>query len=311
MSDPLLSSEETDALLAAMQEGDGSDNAEDVDLTSPERRIRAALPGADRAGEEIARLARRLLLRHAGTPAATEAAPAEINPYSVAIGGVRPGCAVAHLRIGESFGFLTLGPHLVAFILDRQLGAPLVMGDDAPSPTRDALTAVETRVLRPIVAELIAGISDDLCGAPDVIRLLGLHSDVMELPKLEAHEPVLRIAVAVNPGVAPADEVLLVFASNAVSIAFNTKVDDSAEGLTKAERRRIQRRVDVADVEIVAVLGEAMSSVRAVLELAVGDVLRLDGVPGQPCRLLVSGVTVLRGKPITNHGNLAVEITSR
>ena len=311
MSEPLLSSDETDALLAAMQEGDGGDNAESVDLTSPERRIRAALPGADRAGEELARLARRLLLRHAGTPAATEAAPAEINPYSVAVGGVRPGCALAHLRIGESFGFLALGPNLVAFLLDRQLGAPLVMGEDASTPMRDGLTAVEARVLKPIVAELVAGISDDLCGAPDVIRILGVHSDVMELPKLEAHEPVLRIAVAVNPGVAPADEILLVFASNAVSIAFNTKGADGPEGLTKAEQDRIQRRVHVADVEVVAVLGEAKSSVRAVLDLAVGDVLRLDGVPGQPCRLLVAGVTVLRGKPITNHGNLAVEVTSR
>ncbi len=311
MSEPLLSAEETDALLAAMQEGDAEPDAEGIDLTSPERRIRTALPIADRAGVELAQLARRLFLRHAGMPAATDAAPAEINPYSVVVGGIRPGCAIVHLRIGESFGFLTLGPNLVTFLLDRQLGAPLAIGEPAPAVTREQLTAVEQRVLRPIVDELVQGISEHLCRSPDVLRILGVYSSATELPNTEPHEPVLRLSVSVNPGAAPPDEIVLVFASNAVSIAFGAAADEVEEQLSRAERDRIRRRVDVADVELIAVLGTAQSSVRSVLDLAVGDALRLDSVPDKPCRLVVADVTVLRGKPVTSHGNLAVEVTSR
>ncbi|MEM6955775.1 MAG: FliM/FliN family flagellar motor switch protein [Myxococcota bacterium] len=312
MSEPLLSAEETDALLAAMQQGEELQAAEGIDLTSPERRIRTALTVADKGGEAIAGMARRLFLRHAGVPAKTDAAPAEINPYSVAAGGVRPGCALAHLRIGESFGFLALGPSLVTFLLERQLGAPLRMDDAAPQSSREELTAVERRLLRPITEELVASISDHLCGDPETIRIVAIHSNASELPTLPSHHPVLRLSVQVSPGAAPPDELTLVFASEAVSLVFAAPNEsDSDQGLSASERRRIRQRAMAADVEVVAVLGRAKATVRSVLNLEVGDVLRLDTVPGNPCRLVVADTTVLHGKPVTRHGNLAIEITGR
>ena len=67
-------------------------------------------------------------------------------------------------------------------------------------------------------------------------------------------------------------------------------------------------RLAFAEIELVAVLGTRRSFVGEVLAMDVGQVLRLDSVPGQPLSLQVEGVTKLRGMPVIHHGNLAVEI---
>jgi len=309
MEEPLLSAEETEALLGAMRSAeDESDEAdvEKVDLTSPERRIREALSIADRAGEEVALMLRRLMVKHTGAPAEAEASPAEINPFNVALGTVRPGSAIGRLRIGESFGFVTLGPKLVSFILERQMGAPLRMDEDEDRATREELTAVDRRVLKPIIAELASKLSERWCGDAGVVHLLDVSGRV-EAEETDDYEPVLRIACEVRPGVSPSDEVSIVFASSAVGIAFGQP--EASEAIVSAgERYRMRRRVDVTEVELSAMLGKAQETVRRLLELQVGDVLRLDGVPGDPIAVKAQGVTVLRGHPVTLHGNLAIEV---
>lgn len=307
--EPLLSQEETDALLEAMQRGDDEVPVEGLDLTSPERRIRTALPVADGAGDQVAALLRRLMLRHAGAPATADASPAEINPYSVVIGGVRPGSAVARLRIGESFGFVTIGPLLVSFLLERQLGAPLRIEDDADDlAARDALTDVDKRVLKPILREFAEGLSQAWCGDEGVIQLQALETSVHDLPQLSEYEPVLRLAARVEPKVAPGDEVQIVFASSAVTIAFGREEPDEMPAPSRSERARLRSRVDATDVEVAAILGHCTSRVREVLSLAAGDVLRLESIPGDPCTLIANGVAVLEGKPVVLHGNLAIEV---
>lgn len=312
MEEPLLSREETEALLGAMQSAEEGTDVEEVDLTSPERRIRSALSIADKAGDEIADMLRRSLLRHAGAPSRTEASPAEINPLSVAVGAVRPGSAIGRLRIGDSFGFITIGPKLVSFILERQMGAPLRMDDAADaeeSGPRETLTPVDRRVLRPILQEICAELSRKWCGETDVIHLRSVETDAPDAQGNDAYEPVLRIACDVKPTVAPGDEVSIVLAASAVSVTFAPGEEVEENPISPSERQRLRRRVDVTQVEMAAILGTTEVSIRQVLELELGDVIRLDGVPGKPVSVRANGVTVLRGRPVTKHGNLAIEIT--
>ena len=62
------------------------------------------------------------------------------------------------------------------------------------------------------------------------------------------------------------------------------------------------------EVEVVAILGRTTTTVRALLALERGSVLRLDSAPERPVDVRVDGVTVLRGMPVVKDGNLAIEV---
>ena len=82
-------------------------------------------------------------------------------------------------------------------------------------------------------------------------------------------------------------------------------------GHTSAPTKLGVRMGDVisdVEVEVVAVLGRTASTVRALLALERGAVLRLDGAPDRPIEVRVDGVTVLRGMPVVKDGNLAIEV---
>ena len=68
-------------------------------------------------------------------------------------------------------------------------------------------------------------------------------------------------------------------------------------------------RLSFAELELVAVLGKSQSTVRNVLSMVVGDVLRLDEAPTSPLQIFVEGQKKMIGVPVVSHGNIAVEIT--
>jgi flagellar motor switch protein FliM len=58
----------------------------------------------------------------------------------------------------------------------------------------------------------------------------------------------------------------------------------------------------------VAVLGHARSTVREILRLSVGDVIRLNEPPETPVKVSVEGRQKMIGLPVVRHGNLAIEV---
>lgn len=64
------------------------------------------------------------------------------------------------------------------------------------------------------------------------------------------------------------------------------------------------------EVELEAVLGHAKLTVEALLNLAVGDVIRLDADPDATVEVLIEGHPKFRAYPTTSHGNVAVKIDS-
>ena len=75
--------------------------------------------------------------------------------------------------------------------------------------------------------------------------------------------------------------------------------------------RTMPRVIDAlgdVEVDLVAVLGRCPFTVRSLLALDCGSVLRLDGAPETPVELQVDGVPVLRGMPVVKDGNLAIEV---
>ena len=63
------------------------------------------------------------------------------------------------------------------------------------------------------------------------------------------------------------------------------------------------------DLHAVAILGQVKSTVRALLSLQRGDVIRLENHPQEPIELRTGDKVLLRGVPLVRHGNLALQVS--
>lgn len=316
MSDDLtqetvLSNDEAHALLDAIRERAATHPVEPADLTSPERPLREALAHADRCASMLADAVRRILLRLGAGPCATEAEPAEIAPYQTVRAGVERGSVVGVLR-GDDDGeaLLVLDAPIVAALLSRRMGAPLDL-EQTEQDLRSELSALDRRVVEPGVAALAEAFSRSWCDDPRALVLHRIVGDPGELPSVPQFEPMLRIAVRVAPAGSPGGRLALALPATAVRTATPGPDGKPPARATRGERDRIGEHLRETPVRVVAVLGSARSSVREVLSLEVGDILRLDGVPGAPIDVCVDGRALLRGLPVLKHGNVAIQVSER
>jgi flagellar motor switch protein FliM len=307
--EPLLSTDETEALLQAMRSGaGGGSSAKEVELGSADQRMRKSLAKADDAASGWAAEVRKLLRRSLGVSASVRESSADVVPYSVIAQAVAPGSAVCVLSTLDSATcLLILGPGLANFILTRRMGGASAQQSGTGHDVRDFLSALDRRIVRPFCDEVALAFSAAWGNNEMSLEITEVLSRPVDMPRLGQFEPMLRVPVAVNFGGDASEELSLVLTSNAIR-APKPEIK-AAEAVTSADKTRMVARLSFAELELVAVLGHATSTVRKVLSLSVGDVLRLDEAPTTPLQIHVEGQRKMIGVPVVSHGNLAVEIT--
>jgi flagellar motor switch protein FliM len=308
-AEPLLSLEETNALLDAMRSGSEDEGAvEPLDLTSAERPLREALGAADSCARTLAEAMDKLMLRTTGCSSSTEELPAEIVPYKVMRGAIPQGAAIVPFRSNDgSLGVMTIGGQLVSFILDRRMGAPL--GRELPNDPRTTLSMLDRRLLQPFSASVVELFSKHWCGDANAFPAGPVLSQAADIPLLPQFEPMLQMVFRVTPNGVAGDQVLLALSSGIVSR--NKPLDEPGKIKTPPnpmDRGRMVAALRGADIELVAVLGQQHATVRELLALRSGDVLRLENTAEEPLEVRVGDRPVLRGSPVVRRGNLAVQV---
>ena len=311
-NEPLLSLEETNALLDAMRSGAEDDGVpvESADLASPERTLRDALGRADRCGRQLAHHTSRVFLRMVGCKTVAEEQPAEISPYKVLRSAIARGSAIGILRSPDgSQGLLVVGPTLVSFLLTRRLGAPLNVDGTTVEPPRGELSPLDRRIIGPAVVAMAEAFSEQWCGDPAVLQVERLAVDSSDLPPLPQFEPLLQLGLRVAPTGCPGAQ--LVIGLPVGTVRDTTRIEEQSKPIvaTPEERDAMVEGINQTHIYGVAVLGSAVSTVGEVLRLAAGDIIRLDGIPEQPIELRVEGNPVLKGLPVVQHGNMAIQVT--
>jgi len=300
--EPLLSAEETDALLDAMKtSGDDRREASTLDLASPEARLRRHLAAADRAADAWRESLVRTFLRHTGILPSLDVVSVDVVAPDLYFGRIEPGTCLLRARVDGGALAVLADSTLTSFALDRRLGAPLATTQD---PERTAprllLSAVERRVLRPFF--------DDLLALPG-LRIEG--EAVLEVGGTTASQrvdPLLVVDLRVDLGLGAAP-LVYGFELAAARRAFPEEAPPPVREGSARERRTMGSRLRDAEVEVAAVLGQAESTVSALLALKKGEILRLDTPSTSTVELRVEGVPALLGRPCVEHGNLAVRIT--
>ncbi len=312
--EPLLSSEETDALLDAMRasEGQAPPSVDSVDLTTADRGLRENLGYSDRAADRFCATAVKAFLRGVGVATSIEPEPTEITPYDLFRSALPNGAGLATLRSHNgSQAILLVGPSLVGAVLERRLGAPVADDEDAalPSAVPGVLSAVDRRVIRPFLAGLADAFASAWCRPGTRLEVDRVIARPDELPDFERSESLLRLGWRAVPQGLSSDKLHVMIPSG---FLFDTgpEMRSGNPMPSRNDRAKLVGRIQGATVEMAAVLGSARTTVRDVLRLRRGDVLRLENIAGTPVSLSVQGSTVAHGQPCIHHGNMAVELVS-
>lgn len=307
--EPLLSTDETEALLQAMKSGAGAANAsaKEVELGSQDQRLRKSLNKADEVARDWADDVRKILRRMLGTSATVRESSTDVVPYSVVSQSVPPGACVCVLVTPEgAFGMLVMGPGLTSFVLNRRLGGAVqqnTSGDDM----RTFLSAVDRRIVRPFCDEVLASFIT-LWGESEVsLKITDVLARPIDIPRMPQFEPLLRVPMSVALTPESNEELSIVLSGTAIRAPkVEPKAPDPVQTLDKS---RMVARLSFAELELIAVLGRASTTIRSVLSLRVGDLVRLNEAPNAPLQIFVEGQKKMIGVPVVSHGNIAVEVT--
>ena len=316
-SKPLISHEEADALVEAMQAG-AEPELEVIKLGSEEAKLRRSLGPGDAAAKNIADQFQNFFLWMSGFRSETSMRPSRIVILESCMEDLSP-CFFPLFRKGDAenqapLGWCSVGSEIVSVVLDCCLGASLGKKDEegnmqggAGIPPRAILSPVERRILGSFLQDLSKIVSEAWCGNREEIVSGPLVQDPAFTENLDLSKPFLLLSVSAS---APSgeDAPLLVWL-DARGVELSSKEPQRAMPSRTRESAMLHDLVCETQVEIAAVLGRNQSSVQGLLAAEVGDILRLDSFPEKPAEIRVAGVPLFQGKPTIYHGNLAVEVT--
>lgn len=307
--EPLLSTDETEALLQAMRSGGGSNSqsAKEVELGSPDQRLRKTLGKADDVARDWAAEVRKVLRRMLGISASVRESHSDVVPYSVIAQSLLPGAAICCLRTSEGAPcFLVLGVGLTSFVINRRLGGAASKQEGVVEEPRSFLSAVDRRIVRPFCEEVNNTFAQRWAEGLS-LSIADVLARPVDMPRLGQFEPMLRVSLNVSFGVDSSEEISIVLSGDAIR-AQSPAEAALPDPVRPVDRTRMVARLALAELELVAVLGKANSTVRKVLSLNVGDVIRLEEAPTEPLQVYVEGQKKMVGAPVVSHGNVAVEI---
>jgi len=321
MSD-ILEPKEIDALLAAVDQGriDASPasgakrepTAEPYDFKRPEHvgkdRLRAIAAlhetFARSAGSNLSTLLRRLV--------EVQLSSVEQTTFSEFLHSAAKGACVAILSAKPLEGkcLLAIDPGIVFPMLDRLVGGA---GEDPVVPDRP-LTGIENR----LVVKIATGLAPLLKEAWSHVKAIDF--TVTEVP---SNPQILEAAPPHDPVVVVRFEMSMGRASGRASLCVPYATIEPIMDLFTAERRpagsrkpapdpsstRIARSLAEAEVEVAADLTTTQITVRELLELSPGDLIRTDAAVDSEATIRVEGKPKFKGQPGRNRRNKAVLIT--
>jgi len=277
-----------------------------LDLTGRERQLRAAMQAMAQVANRFSRASRRtlpFLIRH----------HSRLVPQPVSI--INPADALASGGGGPTFEVLleaeelpawasvTIGPNALRVLLEGSLGAK--------DPTAGELGEELTLAQRAVIARVARSLAEDFVSA--VREQVGLTFGIVSAQARAASEGVeppgldgLHVDCILEN--LPGDP----YISIAVSAeALETAAREQREDAPASADPRMAEALREVSVAVTAELGSTRLGVREVLNLKVGQVIRLNVAIDDPVLVRIEGLGKFVGRPVVSRGQLAVEIRGR
>jgi flagellar motor switch protein FliM len=277
-----------------------------LDLTGRERQLRAAMQAMAQVAARFARSARRTL------PWLVRA-KSRLLPQAVCI--INPAEESATSEEGPSFDVileaeempawasLTIGPSALRYVLEGSLGAKTPGGGELGTELTLAQRAVVARVARSLADDFSAAVREEVGLKFAVASSRARGADEMaEAPGADG----LRVDCILD-GMAGDPMISIAVSAEALETAAR-ELHDEVPVMSDPRMAEALREVCV---EVRVDLGKTVLGLRSVLELKVGQVVRLATAVDDPAVVRIGGIGKFAGRPVVSRGQLAVEIKGR
>ncbi|HUU43938.1 MAG TPA: flagellar motor switch protein FliM [Planctomycetota bacterium] len=319
----VLDQSEVDALLAAVDKGElgaeesaGTPSAgpktQVYDFKRPERVSKDQLRTLGALHETFARnVAANLssVMRHVVD---TELADVEQLTYSEFVLSLpNPTCLmVLSAKPLEGSMVLEINPSVLFPVVDRLLGGT---GEDTTVPERPC-TDIETRLGVKLVTPLLQLLKEMWSSIKTIdFAVEEVESNPQLLQVAPPHDPVVLVSFRVTMGEAHGLINLCIPYATIEPIMGQFSTQNWFAAARKADHEtnltQITRSLAEAELDVVADLALTQITVRELLELEVGDLLKTDVAVDQEATVFVEGKPKFKGRPGRNRRNKAVLIT--
>ena len=299
-------------------EDDGGPVVLRYDLVGAAASPRHSLPALDLIHERYARALGKELERATRSESRVVAERPLVVKFAEVYSGLTPPSCLLVVEISgiATTGLLILDPRLFLYLHEVLLGGDgeSLEGLDDYIALLDqrGYTPAEERTLRRIVEY----VSDSLRLAwrdvtPIRLRLVRAQVDPRHAAILNPSDLVLDSPLTVQLG-NHTSAIRLVFPLTSLRPLekhLTKTVVDAGSDMEDGWHDKIAQLIQSAPVQTVAELGRTTLSLRELLSLKVGDLLRLGNDPGTPIRLYVEGMPKYEGLPTVHLGNFALKVT--
>ena len=307
MDTPLFTPEEIEALRADLVQPRDRE-AESVDLASGDHALRKVVPIVERRLEFLSGAIDLALSRTLRETFASKAEPPEVVGPRTAMGNMKEMAIVCEIQSEDMglIGFIGLDSLLSFLTVERAFGAAVTDGPTSVAtwviPQRNRLTDVERNTVFPTVVDLV----DELN-----IRVFERSVGAVE---------VKRIPAGLTPELPPQVESTILWKmfydiagkSGVVALLLLPNLVDILIRKDRLDASRLPywmtAHLGQTSVELRAVLGRSDLSVRELVSLEPGDIVRLDVSQEDLVAVQVEGKTKLLGTPMQQNGAFGVEI---
>jgi flagellar motor switch protein FliM len=315
MANQILSQEEIDALLSAMDKGEvdlrqeqnGEMDCRPLDLTEQNIAIGNQFPFLDRVTDRLVRRLQASLSSAFQRPIIIQMDCTRAVKFSdfVRMFSNPTGLTIFNANPLAGNGVFAVDSQLFFVLLDCWFG-----GVGQPVDQIKEFTELELRIMKKLIRQVLK----DLQTAWEVVDRINVSLSKIEtnpafLDGNDSNEAMMVVIMTVSVNAFEGrmyfgyPHAMLTSAKENFSISSNVP-----EGLKKNINSRMQHLLYDTPVTVIAELGKAVCSLRDLLNLQVGDILKLEKGPEDAILLKVNEVSKYSGVPGVIKGNRAVQI---
>jgi flagellar motor switch protein FliM len=289
---------------------DGRQQVHAYNFRSPHKFSRQQLRAVQVVHEGWARNLATVLSGNLGEPVQVTLAAVEQVSYRGFIEELGPALFyIISLSPLAGLALLVLGGPLAYPLADRLLG-----GAGAPSGARAAPTEVETVVLRRLVERVLSAWRQEWAQVMEITpHVEGMETDPQFLLIAQPAETVVRITLEVAWGEAVGHLHLVITCDSAERAVQRLCTRDWLHPVEPAStpltRRQLSQQLSAVLLEVIACLGSARLTLRDLLQLEEGDILRLDTRADGEITLGIGEQPKFRCRPGLLGKRLGVQVT--
>ncbi|MFC3882564.1 flagellar motor switch protein FliM [Bacillus songklensis] len=320
MAGEVLSQSEIDALLSALSTGEM--NAEQLKSEEQERKVKTydfkralrfskdQIRSLTRIHENFARMLSTVLSARLRTVVQITVASADQIPYEEFIRSVPKMTVLNVIEMPPLDGrvIMEVNPNIAYAMLDRILG-----GRGESINKIESLTEIETKLLSNLFDRALDSFQEAWSGIIDVNPLLSeFEINPQFLQMISPNETV--VVIALNTQIAETTGMIniciphVVLESIMPKLSMHYWMQSTKKEPAPYELEMLQKKIQVADLPIIAELGSADISVQEFLMLDIGDVIRLNQAVDRPLTIKIGDIPKFKAQPGKVKRKLSVQI---